>query len=257
MSDDNGPWSRLPPPAAKQTPLARPRPHIQRRLIIIGACAALVIGGVWLARQFPAQLGRANWSDAAYAVGMFVVVFSALLSRRLKFGQVARYGAIWAAIALVLLVGYALRDDLAALGPRLMSEIAPSYAVPVGGRTLVLSQSDDGGFYLTGAVNGVPVRFLIDTGAGDIVLSPDDARRVGVDLAALKFDHGYETANGIGRGAAYTVSNLEAGPIRLGPTPVSINQAPMSQSLLGMAFLKRLDFEFKGRQLILRGRGGA
>ena len=256
MSDDQGPWSRQAPPASPSQP-SGPRPFSARRLIIIGVCAAVGLGVAWLFEHFPRPLTATDWSYPAYAMGMLVIVMSSLLSRRLKLSQMARYGAIWGAIVVVLLVGYTLRDDLAALGPRLLSELVPSFAVPSGGgRTLALTRSEDGGYYLMGQVNGTPVRFLIDTGAGDIVLSPDDARRVGVDLGALKFDRGYETANGVGRGAAYTVSSLSAGPIRLGPTQVSINQAPMSQSLLGMAFLRRLDFEFKGRQLILHARAG-
>jgi aspartyl protease family protein len=46
------------------------------------------------------------------------------------------------------------------------------------------------------------------------------------------------------------------GQIRLSGVPASVNRAPMSTSLLGMAFLKRLDsFEVKGDQLTLRWRG--
>ena len=256
MSDDQGPWGRLPPPAKPRLE-ARLGPHLARRLNILGVCAALVVGGVWFGQRFSAELGHVDLTDAAYAVGMFAVVLTALMSRRLRLGQIARYSAIWAAIALVLLVGYTLRDDLAALGPRLMSQLVPAHAVPAGLRTMVVSHSADGGYYLAGAVNGVPVRFLIDTGASDIVLSLDDAKRADIDKSELVFDQNYETANGTGKGASLMVDSVEAGPVRTGPTVVSINQAPMSHSLLGMAFLKRLDFEFKGRQLILRGRPGA
>ena len=256
MSDDQGPWNRQPPTTPEKDPPFALRSFGARRLIIIGACVVVGLGVAWLFDHFPHTFTAADWGYPAYAVGMLVVVTSALLSRRLKLGQVARYALIWGAIIVVLLVGYTLRDDLTALGPRLLSELIPSYGVPSGERTLVLTRSEDGGYYLVGQVNGTPVRFLIDTGAGDIVLSPDDARRVGIDTGALKFDHGYETANGVGRGATYSVSSLAAGPLRLGPTEVSINQAPMSQSLLGMAFLRRLDFEFKGRQLILHARPG-
>ena len=59
-------------------------------------------------------------------------------------------------------------------------------------------------------------------------------------------------------GALGVVDSLEVGPIRLTRAPVEINRAPMSSSLLGMPFLKRLEsFEVRGDQLILRGRGAA
>ncbi len=42
----------------------------------------------------------------------------------------------------------------------------------------VLQRADDGLFYLVAAVDGVPVRFVVDTGANVTVLSPADARRI-------------------------------------------------------------------------------
>lgn len=48
---------------------------------------------------------------------------------------------------------------------------------------IVLTRAEDGLFYLTGRVNGTPVRFLIDTGATTMVLSKRDARRAGVASA--------------------------------------------------------------------------
>jgi len=118
---------------------------------------------------------------------------------------------------------------------------------------MVLSESEGGSYFVYGTVNGTRVRFLIDTGASDIVLSPADAGRIGIDLDALKFDHHYETANGIGQGATYTVAQLSVGNIRFSDVPVSIDRTQMSSSLLGMTFLRRLkSFGFGERKLILR-----
>jgi len=250
MSDDQGPWGRQtppPPPPRRATPWRRP--------ILLLVALAAAAGLAWLATRFPAQLSGYDWGYSAYAIGLVVLCVSALLARRLRFGQVARYGALWAAIIGVLLVGYTLRDELAALGPRILSEIVPGRAVPAGPHSLTLTRSEDGDYYVMGEVNGAPVRFLVDTGASDIVLSPDDAARIGINVAALKYDEPYASANGVGYGARYTVSSLSVGSISLGPTLLAVNKAPMSQSLLGMTFLKRLDsFEFEGHQLILRGR---
>ena len=50
--------------------------------------------------------------------------------------------------------------------------------------------------------------------------------------------------------------DLQVGPIRMEDMTVSINQAPMSSSLLGMAFLHRLDgFEAKDGKMVLRWKG--
>ena len=118
----------------------------------------------------------------------------------------------------------------------------------------MLGQDASGGYSVIGEVDGQKVNFMVDTGASDIVLSPADAKRLGVDEAKLDFARQFETANGIGQGAAYTVSSLVVGPITFHKVEVSINRAPMSSSLLGMAFLKRLkSFEVKDGRLYLRG----
>jgi aspartyl protease family protein len=100
------------------------------------------------------------------------------------------------------------------------------------------------------------VRFAIDTGANGVVLSPADAARAGIDADSLKFGLPSETANGVGYVAPVTLSSLTVGQIRLANLPAAVVKTPMSTSLLGMAFLKRLEsFEVKGDRLTLRWRG--
>jgi aspartyl protease family protein len=137
----------------------------------------------------------------------------------------------------------------------LRAAIFPEFAVADTPRSVVVGRSEDGGFYVMGEVNGARVRFLIDTGATEIVLSPADAARAGLDTAQMDFSHPTETANGVGYGAGTTVERLEVGPIRLTDVPVAVNQASMSASLLGMSFLQRLEsFEVRGDELILHGK---
>jgi aspartyl protease family protein len=101
------------------------------------------------------------------------------------------------------------------------------------------------------------VRFIVDTGATGVVLSPDDARRIGVDMAGLRYTEVAETANGIGYGAPLTADRLEVGPIAMSDFKMSVNQAPMSASLLGMSFLRRLEsFRVEDHKLVLRWRDG-
>jgi len=120
---------------------------------------------------------------------------------------------------------------------------------------MVFAQDRGGDFLVIGSANETPVKFLVDTGASDIVLSPSDAERAGIDIARLKFDRTFETANGEGRGAAFTLDELQIGNMKLFNVPVSVNRATMQTSLLGMAFLSRMkSFEFRGRKLTLRWR---
>jgi aspartyl protease family protein len=171
-----------------------------------------------------------------------------------RWTEVARNIAIWGVIAAVLAVGYAYRDELGSIGARVQSELMPGEPVQsTGAHVLTLTQDDAGDFYVYGAANGTRIRFLVDTGASDIVLSPADARRLGIDMSALHFVSGFETANGVGAGARTTLDTLSVGPIQLWNVPVSINRTDMHASLLGMTFLKRLKaFEFSGRKLTFR-----
>ncbi len=170
-------------------------------------------------------------------------------------GRDGWHGAIWAAIVLPLLVAVAYRAELTDAALRVRGALIPSYAVASGGRELTLTRDQDGAYYAVGRVNGRPVTFLVDTGASDVVLSPADAGRLGVDTAGLTYGGVYETANGQGRGAAYKAASLQVGPIAFTHVALSINQAPMRSSLLGMSFLRRLQsFRFEGDRLILRAR---
>lgn len=118
-----------------------------------------------------------------------------------------------------------------------------------------MPQDAQGAFQVVGRVNGQRVMFVVDTGATDTVLSPTDARRLGVDTGGLNYALPVETANGAGRAAAFTADSLAVGPIRVSNFPMSVNQAAMSRSLLGLSFLRRLDsFEVRDRKLILRWR---
>ncbi|MDR0296627.1 MAG: TIGR02281 family clan AA aspartic protease [Rickettsia sp.] len=62
---------------------------------------------------------------------------------------------------------------------------------------LVISCSNDGHFYINALVNGVKIKFMIDTGASDVALTTSDAKMLGFDLSKLNYTRTYSTANGI------------------------------------------------------------
>ena len=47
--------------------------------------------------------------------------------------------------------------------------------------------ADDGQFHIRAEIGGVPVSFILDTGASDVMLTPADARRLGFDPASLAY----------------------------------------------------------------------
>ena len=254
MTENNGPWGGPHDPPPRKPPRFQVRPGL---LIWLGLLALAVAGFALLMAFFPGQLhGSADWGDAAQLFGLLALVSVGLLAtRRIDLGRTVRMAAGWAAIVLVLLIGYSYRADIEGLATRLRATLIPAYATQTGPKTVMVEKSEDGGFYVMGEVDGTKVRFAIDTGATDIVLSPDDARSIGIDPSALKYSAPRETANGVGFSAQVVVSNLIVGPVRLTNVPVTVNQQPMSASLLGMSFLRRLDtFEIKGDQLFLKAK---
>ncbi len=221
---------------------------------LIGLALALYLG---LQVLFPGQLDGTDQAYALQMLGWLALVSSGLVfARRMRFGEVARNIGIWGAIAGVAILGYSFRGEAAMAFQRVRGELIPAMAVPTGAHAMTITASDDGGFYVMGQVNGAPVRFAIDTGANGVLLSPADAARAGIDPDSLKFSAPGETANGVGYMAPVTLDKLAVGQIQLANVPAAVDKAPMSTSLLGMAFLKRLEsFEVKGDQLTLRWRG--
>jgi aspartyl protease family protein len=248
MSQPGGPWHR--PPAKV------PRTRRTRFLIWIGIVGAGGLG-IWeLSRLFPGSLTD-SWDQAYFfrALAVLVLVASGVAYGRYSLKESARNITIWLGIAAVLLLGYTYYPQIEDAAGNARSELIPGYPVSTSASEMVFSKDRGGEFLVIGDANATTVKFLVDTGASDIVLSPDDAQRIGIDVSKLRFDRTYETANGEGQGAAYTLDSLQIGPLKLFNVPVSINGAKMRNSLLGMSFLERMkSFEFRGRKLYLRWR---
>jgi aspartyl protease family protein len=250
MTNDEGPWRRAPP----EPPPARPRRRVGLWLLLAAALSGLVLA---LARAFPEAVRTPDdWAQVAYAVGVVLLVTTGIFRFGPgRFAEHLKYAAIWLAVIAVLALGFAYRDVFSGVGQRLQLAFSNGDPVATGEHELVIPQDANGSFIVVGKVNGQRVRFVVDTGATDTVLSPADARRIGVDQANLTYGEPVETANGMAYSAPYTADRLEVGPIAFQDFRLAINQAPMSSSLLGLSFLRRLQsFEHRDGQLILRWR---
>jgi aspartyl protease family protein len=249
MANAPGPWD--PPPSA---PRGKPAAGLFVWIVLL---ATLVLG-IW---QLSVLLPGRQHTTEDYALlvrNMIIIVVgssSLIFMRRTAIGRAARDLGIWIGIGFIILLGYTYQDELWHVNARVMATLVPGYVARSGEKELVLSVSPDGHFHVAGTVNGAPVDFLVDTGASDVVLSPQDARRVGFDVHGLNFSRVYETANGIGRGAPVTLRSLGVGPILLADLAASVNQTDMTGSLLGMTFFRRVaSFEVRGNNLFIRWR---
>ncbi len=242
MPNEPSPWKGEPPSSRT------------RLFIWLGILAGVVVLA-WIAvRAFPERTPSGDDFGNAIYFFTFLTVISAsvVFSRQFHLREAARNAVLWIAIGAVLGVGYLYRDVFSDFGARLRGEMRPHDPVAAGAHTVVLSADENGDYFAVGEVNGTRVNFLVDTGSSDIVLSPADAQRLGIDTAGLSYIGETETANGTGHGAPYNVPSLALGPIQMSHVDVSINQAPMSSSLLGMSFLRRMkSFEFREGKLYL------
>lgn len=118
---------------------------------------------------------------------------------------------------------------------------------------LALPRGPGGHYFLTAKVNGVDMTFLVDTGATDVALGAEHAKKLRLQLRDNDYTKRYRTANGIVRGAPVALRQVEAGRLRLRDVEASVLDGPLDMPLLGMSFLNRLKgYEVRGNQLILR-----
>ena len=115
---------------------------------------------------------------------------------------------------------------------------APRASAPAS-NTIVYTANEQGHVVVDAAVNGAPVRMLVDTGASLVTLTPADARAAGIDPAGLVFSGRVQTANGTARMAPVTLREIRIGQLSIYDVPAAILEN-LNVSLLGMSFLGRL-----------------
>ncbi len=131
-----------------------------------------------------------------------------------------------------------------------VSQAAQSEAT---GDEMIVRAGPNGHFMVDAVVDGVEIRFLVDTGASSVVLTAADAERLGYRLDGLEYSERYQTANGEILGAPVILPELRIGDLEIEDVRSSVIRAPLSTSLLGMTFLSRLEsFEVRAEGLILR-----
>lgn len=177
-----------------------------------------------------------------------------------RIARAIRDGALWVLCGVVLVVGYTYKDQLLPVAQRLVSELVPGTPIVVESdqisrRAVRIRKQIDGQFIAKTEVNGIALNMIVDTGASTVVLRPDDARKLGIDIDRLNYSVPVQTANGMSYAARFRLKNIAVGPLRIGNVDALIAKpGALHQNLLGMSFLSRLrSYEFSGDFLTLRG----
>ena len=167
-----------------------------------------------------------------------------------------------------LSVGQKTRDDIVLLsverdgatfdiqGRRVALALANarSQTSTASANSVTVPTNERGNLVAEGQVNGIPIRFVVDTGATFITLSAREASRLGID-----YHKGekvvMETANG--DASAY---RLKLDTVRVGDVAVHNVDAVVTENnslpiaLLGMSFLNRVDMRREGTIMTLTKR---
>lgn len=127
----------------------------------------------------------------------------------------------------------------------------PQYSETSSGiREVILQRNRQGHYVSSGQINKVPVTFLLDTGATDVAIPTDIARKAGLHRGLATRA---ATAGGVVTVYATQVDELVLGNITLHNIDGSIMPSMGGDIiLLGMSALKQVEFTQRGSTLTLR-----
>jgi len=180
-----------------------------------------------------------------YLVLLLMAVGGSLIaSLRRQPGKTVQHLMIWGLIFLGVVAAVGL-------WPEIRRQALPGRAIPVSGG-VELAAADDGHFYAEALVNGVNVRFAIDTGASQIVLNQRDARRIGLDPGTLAYTGVATTANGTTPTAPVRLDSLVLGPYEDRNVPAVVNRGDLDTSLLGVSYLGLYEIKLSASRMTLR-----
>ena len=103
--------------------------------------------------------------------------------------------------------------------------------------TVTLYKARDGHFWAEARVNRGFVKFLVDTGASAVALTPEDAKKSGLSLKGLEYNAPVMTANGQTMAARVTLGDITIGGVTVRNVSALIVPDGLTVSLLGMTFL--------------------
>jgi aspartyl protease family protein len=119
---------------------------------------------------------------------------------------------------------------------------------------ITLQADGSGHFVSEGAVNGAATRFLVDTGATVVALSGKDARQMGIDFTSGEKAIAM-TANGPVPVYRIKLDSVKLGSIELlNVDAMVLDGGGLTQPLLGMSFLNRLEMRRDGDSMTLKRR---
>lgn len=183
-----------------------------------------------------------------YLLMALMLVLGSLMSRREPFANLVKMALMWVTIFGAGFILFTFRDNLGFVAQRLKAEALGTPVVE--GKTVRIPMAIDGHFWVDATINGVPAKFLVDSGATVTTIGRGLAAS-----AALENDEGRDqlvrTGNGIVKVSAARARTIEVGTIERDNQRIYVADND-DLNVVGMSFLSSLKrWSVEGRWLIL------
>lgn len=186
-----------------------------------------------------------------YLLMAIMLIAGALIGRR---APIAR--GITSVFAFLVIFGagfivFSFRDDLHYVAQRLEAE-ATGKPVELAGDVIRVPLAVDGHFWVQAEVNGVPVDFLVDSGATMTTIGRNTAALAGIPVSGQR-NQLVRTGNGLIRVGTARADNVMVGDIERNDVRMFVADGD-ELNVLGMNFLTSLKrWSVEGRWLVLEG----
>ena len=183
-----------------------------------------------------------------YLLMAMMLVLGSLMSRKEPWAKLVKVALMWVTIFGAGFILFTFRDNLGFVAQRLKAEALGTPVVE--GRTVRIPMAIDGHFWVDATINGVPAKFLVDSGA--TVTTVGNALAVEARLNRDEArDQLVRTGNGIVKVSSARADTIEVGSIERRNQRVYVADND-DLNVIGMSFLSSLTrWGVEGRWLIL------
>jgi len=183
-----------------------------------------------------------------YILMAVMLILGTLMSRREPTARLVTLALTWILVFAAGFVLFTFRDNFGWVAQRLRAE---ALGTPVlEGRETRIPMAIDGHFWVDGRINGIKVKFLVDSGATMTTIDRETAIAAGVPVSPRP-DQLVRTGNGIIKVSTGQAQQLKVGGIERHDVGLQIADND-NLNVLGMNFLSSLSrWGVEGRWLVL------
>ena len=198
------------------------------------------------------EISSHEWSNVIYILILIALLIMGFSRKEMPIKKIFEFAGLWILLALLALILYSYRFEVNEIKDRVLSDLFPSKAINKNHEQLVLNIAQDGHYYLNVKIKNQEVRFMIDTGASDMVIDEKIALKLGYDLRNINYNKIFQTANGQSYGASISFDEVDVSGVKFYNVQASITNSDLVIPLLGMSFLQKFyKYEFFRDKLIL------